>query len=74
MFWNRTYGQRITFQMLTDANVLPKTKVQDIPIGDGVSSRSKDTVRNSLTHNYSLVEEDVVYERNLQTLSEITRL
>jgi hypothetical protein len=58
-------------------NVLCKTKkVRIFQLEMVLSSRSKDTVRNSPLFNYSLVRRyHGVYERNLQTLSEIhTRL
>jgi hypothetical protein len=55
-------------------NVLCKTKGQDIPIGDGVIKIER-YCEKLLCFNYSLVRRYHVYERNLQTLSEIhTRL
>jgi hypothetical protein len=54
MFWNRTYGHvRIIYFSEKLTSMLKCTmqdeKGQDIPIEMVLSSRSKDTVRNSLT-------------------------
>jgi hypothetical protein len=83
MFWNRTYGHvRIIYfsEKLTSmlmVNVLCKTKKRSGPIGDGVIKQIERYCEiRLLCFNYSLVRRyHGVYERNLQTLSEIhTRL
>jgi hypothetical protein len=77
MFWNRTYGHVRIIYFSEKLTSMLMVLLKRSGYSNWRWCRSKDTVRNSLTcFNYSLVRRyHGVYERNLQTLSEIhTRL